>query len=706
MDIINKLQKKVEEYWGNIIIGLVILAMIALVAGGWVFYCHRFPDNFWFCLGMTLQNCMETLLFNPVLTIQDIVEEKDFINSLHGYKYAFIVAYKIAMVAVPFLEVLAAFCFLDRFLHIFVGFTLKKKRILIVGYNDRVCKLLKRGVSDAKIYLWVDDMLSEEEERDLYLKNVMVKKGDFSIIGSREMQGRMLDKFDKFLRENRITHVLLLNESDFHNMEYYMALSSCKACKEDIIHFFVLIKDYKMGCMLEDYFDRKLENVKKSSQNTRMDLRIFNFQQIQAEKLFNKMPLFVDKNYVDKCEINQNNQNKQIHLLLVGEGLLCEQIALHAMNQGVVTSENDVLIDIISEDAKETEKRLANRFNHEYVIHSSDGKFLILSPESDGKLIISLHSCSFEGDSFIEQVVENSSSAKFTYMVFCLPEPERNLYCMLQIEKSGKDILAQEKIPVAVRIKDTKENMRLLQSFKFIYVSENYWSEKIKTEEEKPQENKPGEIVYLMGEDEEKTGIEEIISKKEERDIREYHRNYAAVSSKFKNEKNSENQSDKHSSPENEMADSEDAILDELWNREVYYKRESNRALFFHQKNKDYYKKDLAKKEDYELEVENFIKNAGINSLTAQEWSTRLLAEEKGKVRFPILLEMAKTEHRRFNYFFASMGWGYNDKKIEKEKLHDCLCEWNRLVEKRQDALIYDLVSNNDIFMEKQQQQK
>ena len=83
-----------------------------------------------------------------------------------------------------------------------------------------------------------------------------------------------------------------------------------------------------------------------------------------------------------------------------------------------------------------------------------------------------------------------------------------------------------------------------------------------------------------------------------------------------------------------------------------------------------------------------------------------LLAEEKGKVRFPILLEMAKTEHRRFNYFFASMGWGYNDKKIEKEKLHDCLCEWNRLVEKRQDALIYDLVSNNDIFMEKQQQQK
>ena len=325
MDIIYKLQKKVEEYWGNIIIGLVILAMIALVAGGWVFYCHRFPDNLWFCLGMTLQNCMETLLFNPVLTIQDIVEEKDFINSLHGYKYPFIVAYKIAMVTVPFLEVLAAFCFLDRFLHIFVGFTLKKKRILIVGYNDRVRKLLKRGVSDAKIYLWVDDMLSEEEERGLYLKNVMVKKGDFSIIGSHEMQGRMIDKFDKFLRDNKITYVLLLNESDFHNMEYYMALSSCKACKEDTIHFFVLIKDYKMGCMLEDYFDKKLgiRNFKYDMSKTLLvnkkkfeysifDNRYNTYERNKARSLQNKRRR--RRKYMNLAEVNKLNSMKNFHL--------------------------------------------------------------------------------------------------------------------------------------------------------------------------------------------------------------------------------------------------------------------------------------------------------------------------------------------------------------------------------------------------------
>ena len=73
MDIINKLQKEVDEYWGNIIIGLVILAMAALFAGGWEFYYYKYPYNFCFCMEIMLQNFMETLLFNLVLIIKDIV---------------------------------------------------------------------------------------------------------------------------------------------------------------------------------------------------------------------------------------------------------------------------------------------------------------------------------------------------------------------------------------------------------------------------------------------------------------------------------------------------------------------------------------------------------------------------------------------------------------------------------------------------------
>ena len=130
MKIIEKLIRKVEDNKEVIIIFLVVLSIIALCFGGWVFYSYKFPGDFWYCLGMTLQNCMETLLYNPVLPIQDIVEEKELINSLSGFRFICIAAYKIAMVAIPLLEVLAVFCFLNYFLHIFAGFTLKKQRIL------------------------------------------------------------------------------------------------------------------------------------------------------------------------------------------------------------------------------------------------------------------------------------------------------------------------------------------------------------------------------------------------------------------------------------------------------------------------------------------------------------------------------------------------------------------------------------------------
>ena len=204
---------------------------------GVFYYYYKFPDNVWFCVGMTLQNCVETLLFNPVLPIQDIVEEKDFINNLRGIEYAAIVMYKIAMVVVPLIEVLAIFSILNYFLHLFVGWTPEKQKILIVGYNDRVRKLLNRGDSEAKIYLWTDKFFSEEEKKSLFLKNIMVETEKYQISNNSKDEKETIEKYNKFLKDNDITDVLLLDESDFHNMEYYMALSSCMICKEKTINF-------------------------------------------------------------------------------------------------------------------------------------------------------------------------------------------------------------------------------------------------------------------------------------------------------------------------------------------------------------------------------------------------------------------------------------------------------------------------------------
>ena len=117
------------------------------------------------------------------------------------------------------------FSILNYFLHLFVGWTPEKQKILIVGYNDRVRKLLNRGDSEAKIYLWTDKFLSEEEKKSLFLKNIMVETEKYQISNNSKDEKETIEKYNKFLKDNDITDVLLLDESDFHNMtasSYYL----------------------------------------------------------------------------------------------------------------------------------------------------------------------------------------------------------------------------------------------------------------------------------------------------------------------------------------------------------------------------------------------------------------------------------------------------------------------------------------------------
>ena len=307
-----------------------------------------------------------------------------------------------------------------------------------------------------------------------------------------------------------------------------MALSSCIICKEKTINFFVLNKEFEMRNMLQDYFDCKLDKM-SNAKDTHMNLRIFNFQQIQAEKLFSKLPLFFDESVQGNPD-NSDNPHHDIHLLIVGDGDICEQILLHAMNQGVITPENNILIDVINENTTSIEKRLKDRFNLDYVKHNN-GTFRISSPESDGKLEIRLSSCNFEDESFTEQVKKNCSPEKYTYFVFCLASPEMNLHCMLQLKKYKKSI-SSENTSVAVRITDTIENENFIRD---LFLNS-------------------GDGLYLMGADGEKTGIHQIINLEEEEEIRKYHVNYSIASG------NSEN---------NPKKDSPDV----LWNKEKYYKK-------------------------------------------------------------------------------------------------------------------------------------
>ncbi|MBE5827674.1 MAG: hypothetical protein E7307_13705 [Butyrivibrio sp.] len=637
--------------WKKIVLVLVIIAALAMLVGGYTYYDFIYPGSFWVNIAMAMENCMESLLFNPVLPIQDIILNEEFMAGIDAGKRIIILFYSLAMVLAPFVDILIIFSVMDSLLHLFVGVGFKKRRILIVGYNDKVRKVIERKNENGKVYLWTDYFLSTEEERDLYFKNVIVKMNGFSLGDSPEKYEKQKSKFDKFMKRKNITDVMLLDESDAKNLQYYMALSSCEVCRQRTIHFYVHNKSFEAENMLREFFDVKLRkslNLAEDSKahNTHMDLRIFNYDQIQAEILFDKLPLYT----------GNDSGTGDVHLLIAGGDSLCRYIALHAMNQGVFSPNNKIFIDIVNDDIDEIQRGLSSRFNKELVSYVNN-EFSINSDKIDGSLTIRLTECSLmspELISVLHSLQENGAGA-FTYVVLGSGNADENLHTFRSIGADYMFALGGG-VPVALRMSYSAELKTYLSSYG--------WCRQI----------------YLMGENEEYLGLDSIINLDEEAKIRTYHRTYDDITNAkvFAVSKESDNPA------ENEI----------LWNKQKYFARESNRALYHHRTVKSHLYSDY---ENSKEEMQRFWAQTVVdNDNRDRAWSNYLLADGE----YPALLDMAKTEHRRWSYFMASDGWRYSPEKDTDNRMHDCLCNWDNLVKKRPDTVIYDLISSPLIMNE------
>ena len=634
---------------------IVLLDAVVLCAGGYIYYEYTFPGRSWgWLLLMSLQNCAESLLFNPVLTIQDVVENLSF-SHISGIGTCLIRAYSIAMVLTPLIDVFIIFSVVDSFLHIFAGIRFKKTHILIVGYNDDVLKVIERRNKNEKVYLWTENYLPVEEERRLYFKKVSVKMNDFSLGDDPEEYAKQKEKLDRFIRRKGITYVLLLDRSDIKNNQYYMALSSCDICKERTIHFMVLNKSFEAQNFLQDYFDKSLSKYKNEKGkippdlNTHMDLRILNYDQIQTEAMFNALPVFAG----NRTGENHNKINKDVHFLIAGSGTLSLSIALHAMNQAVFSPDNRIIIDIVTDNTDTLVHGFRERFNKELVLNVEENIFEIPSDKIDGLLKIRLTKCSImdPGLSSILTKLRDSEDVDFTYIALCSKNADENVHVFQCIEKNG--IIRDGKcVPVSVRMAFTEEMKKYMESFS--------WCRE----------------ALLMGEDGEYIGLDHIINIDEENRIRDYHLAYGAVSDvNIWGETINSNAFDKETG-------------DRKWNGLEYYKRQSNRALYHHKKVKEVFFLN----DDFDAVMHEFWKKNVKNTDNGKDlhWSKHLISDDG----FTDLLEMAKTEHRRWSYFFAGEGWGYSAGKKPELRLHDCLCTWEKLVETKPDVLIYDLISS------------
>lgn len=696
----------------KILLLLVLLDFLIVLAGGYYYFSKNYSGME--VTALALNNCFEALLMEQQLTVKDLVEDVVFWEGLSGFGRILMWAYSVALIVSPLISLLIALSVLDEFLHFFAGFTNKKNRVLVVGYNEQIRTILLEKNKDSKIYLWSEMIVPEEEEKELTYNGISVITRGFNLGDDKKEYDEQKIKFNKFLKKKKITHVLLMDDKDTKNIQYYMALSTCDICDERTIHFYVITNEFENRKALQDYFDNRLEEKLKKQKNelgkrfdntvndsaagngpdvkdkkaayikaemkkynTHMDISIFNFYQIQARHIYKYLPVHNGKN--------------NIHLFIVGGGYLGEYLVLHAMNQGIATPDNEIIIDIVDKDISWLKRKLQSRFNLDYIEHTEENEyrknqdsdvekasddvskvevFSISKEKADGRFILRLHQADVYSEEF-EEILKNYSCEEkggdYTYMACAMTDEDTNFYAAMEMKKIMKNA-----IPLALRMSYSDEMKSLLK-------------------QPDPISGGAYPEVFFIGTGVDFFNINTIIDEKEEKAVRTYNARYNSLTGSMVY-------------GENDKVPVAEENKDSNWNGLRYYKRQSNRALFFHSTVKKCIYRGLSSSEKDELkkELDRFWNSEVIvseNSSKEEAWSQKLIEKNKSNNKaaetdmFPVLVAQAKTEHRRFCYFYASEGWGIGPKKIEATLTHDCLVTWDDLLKKRQNTLIYDLIS-------------
>ena len=630
---------------------LLFISSGFLLAGGCIFYARTVSGIGWLkCIGMSLQNVAETLLFNPILTIEDILAEPGFMESLSFGESVLMFCYRFTAVLVPIGEIIVVFHVINGFLHVFTGLISIDDSVLLIGYNDLVSEILDNPTA-RKLYLWSNTTLSEDTIEELRRKGISVDLSGFHLGGREENQKEQNRLADDFLRKKKISSILIMTDSDTRNIMLYMALSDLPVCQDKTIHFYVLNNRFETRQALQDYFDQKVEKKKGEAkeEDSHLDLRIFSIPQINAERTFRELPLYKGA--------EKEADGSAVHLLIIGGGRFGEYVLLHAMNQGVLTSENRLIIDVIDKDIRYLQDRLNTRFNPAYVTRTSTG-YSVKPDRADGIFEARLHQADIYEEKFQKTVKELMT--EHTYIAFCLPDAETNFDAFLKLNSCIGETARD--LPISLRIPYSEQMKKfIIDTFPL------------------------AGSVSLIGDHNRYVSVDDILNLNEEKAIRAYHDNYDRIS---------------HPSPKRDQE-----VIERKWNNLMYYQRQSNRALYFHKDVKDVYF-HMDDKEEYQRftkKKEERDKNPGgkeVPEILSECLLSTIMTNGEITPAFPSLLEQAKTEHRRFCYFYASEGWSFGPEKKVKNRNHNCLCTWETLCngEGTKKNLSYDLISS-PLFM-------
>ncbi len=337
------------------------------------------------------------------------------------------------------------------------NFSGRKKRILIVGYNEYVEKLLKntlnsksKNVNNRKILV-----LHKTDIPD-------VQKFRFQMLGISFQKYEKLDYNNvsdanmilKWMVPKKIKQIVLFEKNDMDNVSNYCFFLKCFEKNSDLGFTDGLQIDCNYDLtqvenLIWDCFDRK-EVELKYRMNT------FSVPMLRAQSVLEKVKVY------DNILV-PNEECKDIHLLIIGFGKMGKRFFKRALNESVISEKNNIVVDIFEKDVKQIKKYLAG-INKSYY-GCEENTIHIDSTVLEGDLKIRFHAVDVDDNQFIERMEVISQDNPFTYIAICVDKPETSVASMLNVENYVQRIM--QKVPILVRMDSGQE----LKELEDIYIN-------------------------------------------------------------------------------------------------------------------------------------------------------------------------------------------------------------------------------------------
>ena len=637
---------------GRIFYILLIFSFVVISAEGILFYGNKADTPFFFKLLLILQNIIKAFGFKTVISLNDAV---GVMNSHPSVIHTIICyAYGLAVFTAPYCTLTFAYKILERLMSFVLnfGFVQKKDNIVIFGYNDDVKTILEDSdesdlLKKYCIYIVSEKEISSEEKYNISRAGRRFYNFDMSKADRKEDCRSLLNK----VRAKYAKYIILFDESSMKNF----ALLQIFSLNNDDGGF-ILNKDTKIICRCEDYGISELisDYFDAGNSSDRLyDLELLSIPELQVRKMYEDIPLYTFYKGSGKPV-----KDWTVHILIAGFGKVGQQAVLQAMNLGVFSHRNEIIIDVFDNDIS----KKADIFAAQFSLNSfefEDSCIRMKKEIADGTLVINFYNMDVLSHQFYDKVCERELKT-YTYAIVAIDRIDVCVGCATWLVKAF-DEAGNTRIPILVRM----DSNSILSDY---ITNSRTTSPKVTR---LTQRKRAVSLHNILNED---------------INIRAKEFNYIYSNIDIVKE------SDKDNSGGSKYD------MDDHWRKISLSKRESSKAGCAYEKVKDVIIGELCGEGQSPKDAIDAVVGESGSLLTksGDKWhydgnDDRFLAKLKEN---DFALTMVKTEHRRWCCFMASKGWKSGSERNDSFKRHDCLVTFDELAANRKtiEKVKYDMI--------------